>query len=43
MSTTEEETTEGKKAPEDAPPSHLGWNSHEAVVSQNWKQDVRNL
>ena len=38
MSATDEETaaepaTEGKKAPKDAPPSHLGWNSHEAVVS----------
>ena len=35
MSKTEEvaATTEGKKAPKDAPPAHLGWNSHEAVVS----------
>ena len=36
MSTTDEKTTEvteGKKASKDAPPAHLGWNSHEAVVS----------
>lgn len=36
MSTTDEkatEVTEGKEAPKDAPPAHLGWNSHEAVVS----------
>ncbi len=33
MSTTEKatETTEGKKA-ENAPPTHLGWDSHKAVV-----------
>jgi coproporphyrinogen III oxidase len=27
----DEVKSEGKKAPKDAPPSHLGWNSHEAV------------
>jgi hypothetical protein len=31
MSTTEK--TEGKKAPKDAPPTHLGWDTHKAVVS----------
>jgi hypothetical protein len=30
--TAEEPKTEGKKAGEDAPPTHLGWNSHMAVV-----------
>ena len=40
MSATDEATDEkaaekieGKKAPKDAPPAHLGWNSHESVVS----------
>jgi len=33
MSTTDAAATEGKKASSDAPPAHLGWNSHEAVVS----------
>jgi len=31
MSTTDAAATEGKKASSDAPPAHLGWNSHEAV------------
>jgi coproporphyrinogen III oxidase len=30
---TAETETEGKKAPEDAPPVNLGWNSHQAVDS----------
>ena len=29
----EEPVAEAKKAPKDAPPVQLGWNSHEAVVS----------
>ena len=29
----EEKAVEGKKAPKDAPPTNIGWNSHEAVVS----------
>jgi hypothetical protein len=32
MSTTEEPKTEGKKAV-NAPPTHLGWDSHNPVVS----------
>lgn len=40
MSTTEEAKTEskedseveGKKAGDDAPPTHLGWNTHQPVV-----------
>ena len=28
--------TEGKKAPKDAPPANIGWNSHEAVVSKQY-------
>ena len=30
-----EAKTEGKKAGKDAPPEHLGWDSHTAVVSGN--------
>ena len=32
--TKEKETTEGKKAGKDAPPVQLGWDTHQAVVSQ---------
>ena len=32
--TAEESKTEGKKAGNDAPPVHLGWNSHKPVVRQ---------
>ena len=28
----EDQKTEGKKAGKDAPPTHLGWDSHQAVV-----------
>ena len=32
LSSTTDAETEGKKAPEDAPPVNLGWDSHKAVV-----------
>lgn len=35
MSTTEETKVEGKKAGPDAPPTHLGWDSHNPVVRLN--------
>jgi hypothetical protein len=38
-STTEK--TEGKKAGEDAPPTNLGWDSHQAVVGSTQGLTVR--
>jgi len=31
--TEEKEEAKGKKAGKDAPPTHIGWNSHQPVVS----------
>lgn len=36
-SETEEKKVDGKKAPEDAPPVNIGWDSHKAVVSYLFK------
>ena len=45
MSTKEKEATKAEKKNEDAPPVHIGWDSHEAVVrfdlvSTRWKRDA---
>ena len=34
------EEIEGKKAPKDAPPVNIGWDSHKAVVSPSTKIQI---
>ena len=43
MSTKEKEETktEGKKAGADAPPTHLGWDTHNPVVRRGFAQVER--